>query len=506
MNRKCPPILLVATVLLGCTVGPQYDKPEVSTPPVYSDANALPRNAITPAEADLSTWWMQFGDPELNALIARAIKGNLDLKTAASRVREAREQEIVAGAAALPKLNADADVNHTHISQNSGLSELASLFGGGAGGGGGSGGGSGFAPPGGGFTTYTVGFDASWEIDVFGGTRRAVEAAKAKSEQAIWTSRDSEVTVAAEVAGDYLMLRALQRQIAVARDEIGRQQETLALVKARRKFGFVTDLDVRQQQAQLSSVRATLPDLDAQARAQIHALGVLLGEQPEALENELASPRALPAHPPGVPVGLPSDLLRRRPDIRAAERALAASNAQIGVAVADLYPKFNLTGAFDFVSLDLKHLLDLSSRQYSGTAAVTWPVLAGGQIHANIRAMKEENLQALYAYRKAVVGALQDVEDALTRYGDEQKKNTALRETLAQAQGAAGIAVSQYRAGLSDVTPVLNAEGTVLNAQNQLVESDGTLDRDLVSLYKALGGGWKDTGPPVRAEADWLSR
>ncbi|HEY3777085.1 MAG TPA: efflux transporter outer membrane subunit [Rhizomicrobium sp.] len=502
MNRKCLPILLVASALSACTVGPQYKKPEVSTPPAYSDVNALPTNAVTQAEAGLRTWWMQFGDPELSSLIARAIPGNLDLKTAISRIREAREEEIVAGATALPKLNADADVNHTHISQNSGLSQLASLFGGGAGGGSG----SGFALPGGGFTTYTVGFDASWEIDAFGGTRRAVEAAEAKSEQAIWTSRDSEVTVAAEVAGDYLMLRGLQRQIAVARDEIGHQQQILELVRARRKFGFVTALDVRQQEAQLSSARAMLPDLDADASAQVHALGVLLGVQPEALESELAAPEVLPTRVPTVPVGLPSDLLRRRPDIRAAERALAAYNAQIGVAVADLYPKFNLTGAFDFVSLDLKHLLDLSSRQYSGTAAITWPILAGGQIHANIRAAKQENLQALYAYQKAVIAALQDVEDALTRYGDEQKKNAALRETLKEAGGAADIAVNQYKAGLTDFTPVLNAQGAVLSAQNELVASDSALDRDVVSLYKALGGGWKESGPPVRAGASWLSQ
>jgi len=499
---RCLAILLTATTLSACTVGPNYKEPDAPTPLAYADASAVPAGAAT--QADLSVWWAQFRDPELSSLIGRAMQGNLDLRSAVSRIREAREQEIVAGAAAMPQLNAAADVNHTHISQNSGLSELANLFGGGGSGSGGSGGG--FALPGGGFTTYTLGFDASWEIDVFGGTRRAVEAAEAKSEQAVWTSRDSEVTVAAEVANDYLTLRALQRQTAVANEEIGQQQQTLSLVRARRKFGFVTDLDVRQQQAQLSTARATLPDLDAEARAQIHALGVLLGEQPESLENELATPSALPAGPPGVPVGLPSDLLRRRPDIRAAERALAASNAQIGVAVADLYPKFDLTGAFDFVSLDLRHLLDLSSRQYSAMGAVSWPIFAGGKIRANIGAMKEEDLQAVYAYQKSVAGALQDVEDALTRYGDEETKNAALHDTLAQALGAGSIAVSQYRAGLSDFTPVLTAQGTQLNAQNQLVQSDGALDRDLVSLYKALGGGWKDTGSPVKTKAGWFAQ
>jgi NodT family efflux transporter outer membrane factor (OMF) lipoprotein len=294
------------------------------------------------------------------------------------------------------------------------------------------------------------------------------------------------------VANDYLILRALQRQNSVAGDEIERQTQMLALVRARRQFGFVTVLDVREQQTQLSSAQATLPDLDAGIGAQIHALGVLLGEPPEALQSELTPPEALPPIPPSVPVGLPSDLLRQRPDIRAAERALAASNAQIGAAVADLYPKFDLTGAFDFVSLDLKNLLDLSSRQYSGAGAISWPIFAGGQIRANIRVTREKNAQALYAYRKAVLGALQDVEDALTRYGDERKKNSALRETLASAQGAATVASDQYRAGLTNFLPVLSAEGAVFSAETQVAESDGILDRDLVSLYKALGGGWRN--------------
>ncbi|MGH8324900.1 MAG: efflux transporter outer membrane subunit, partial [Steroidobacteraceae bacterium] len=345
--------------------------------------------------------------------------------------------------------------------------------GGGAGGASGSGGagGGGLTVPGGNITTYTVGFDASWELDVFGGVRRSVEAAQDHAEQAVWASRDTEVTVAAEVANDYLTVRALQRQISVLRDEIARQEATLSLVSARHQFGFVTELDVRQQRAQLASAKSSLPGLHAQMLAQIHALGVLLGEQPEVLEAEFTVAKPLSPQPPGVPVGLPSDLLRRRPDIRAAERALAASNAQIGVAVADLYPKFNLTGAFDLVSVDLKHLLEGSSRQYNSAGAISWPIFAGGKIRANIRAAKEENLQALYAYQKAVSGALQDVEDALTRYADEQKTNLALRDTLTEAQGAAEVALGQYRAGLIDFNPVLTAQGTVLNTQNQLVQS-----------------------------------
>jgi NodT family efflux transporter outer membrane factor (OMF) lipoprotein len=491
-------IAVAAMALSACVAGPDYRKPDIATPAAYSGTKLLPETPANARAADLDAWWAQFQDSELDSLVDRAMRGNLDLQSAASRIRAAREQIIVAGASGLPAVNADADINHIRLSQNSGLSQLAGQLGGGpsagqAGGqtGGRQAGGSGFALPRGGFTSYALGFDASWEIDVFGGVRRSVEAAQARAEQTLWASRDSEISVSAEIANDYFMLRVVQRQIGVARDQIERQRQTLALTDARYKQGFVTELDVHQQRAQLALLEASLPTLDAQATAQIHALGVLLGEQPDALQAELAPMQPLSSAVVRIPVGLPSDLLRRRPDIRAAERALAASNADIGVAVADLFPKFNLSGMFDFVSLDLRNLLDSASRQYGGTAAISWPIFDGDRIRANIRIRDEQNRQALYAYRMTVIRALQDVEDALTRYADERKRNDALRNTLAEAQSAADVARGQYRAGLVDVTPVLTAQGTVLDAQNQLAQSDGSLDRDLVSLYKALGGGWK---------------
>jgi NodT family efflux transporter outer membrane factor (OMF) lipoprotein len=477
-------LVLASAGASSCAVGPDYTPPKIATPAAF-DAVPVPEDGAAPPP-DLRTWWDGFHDPVLSALIMRAATGNLDLMSMRSKLRQAREQTIIAGAKGLPQISADGNATHSHESQNSGLSELSTLFGGGSGSGGG------FALPGDSITTYTVGFDASWEIDVFGGVRRGVEQAEDEAAAAAWNATDSEVSLSAEVAADYLSLRILQRQIALAGDSIERQGRLLALVEARRSFGLVTDLDVQEQRAQLASAEAAVPDLEANAVGQIHALGVLLGETPEALTAELTPPKALPALPPVVPVGLPSDLLRRRPDIRAAERSLAASNAAIGVATADLYPKFDLTGMFDFVSLDLRHLLSLSSRQYTATGAISWPIFEGGRINANIRATGEQNLQALYAYQKTVLGALRDVEDALTRYADERKKNQALHETLARATAALAIAQGQYAAGLTDFTPVLNAEGSVLADETQGAESDGTLDRDLVSLYKALGGGWDE--------------
>lgn len=481
--------LLLAAALSACTAGPAYRQPDVAVPVAYSAVQALP---ALPPGAGPDRWWQQFADPELTALMRRALTGNLTLQAASSRIRAAREQLILAGAARLPSLNADASVNETHLSQNSGISEFAKFLGGGSPShqGGGSSSAGGLGVPGTSFTTYTIGFDASWEIDTFGGVRRSIEAAQARAEQTLWSYRDSEVSVSAEVASDYFALRALQRQIAITRNEIDSQRHMLTLVQARNEAGFVTGLDVQQQKAELSSTEATLPALDAQAAAQIHALAVLVGQPPEALQSELMTSGSLPSVLLRVPVGLPSDLLRRRPDIRAAERALAASNADIGVAVAALFPKIDLTGALDLVSLDLTHLLEGSSRQYTPTAAISWPIFAGGQVRANIRVKKEQNLQALYSYSSTVIGALRDVEDSLIRYADEKQTNDALRDAVDESTSATQIASTQYRAGLTDFSRVLAAQASEFQAQSQLAQSNGNLARDLASIYKAIGGGW----------------
>jgi NodT family efflux transporter outer membrane factor (OMF) lipoprotein len=487
-------------LLSACVVGPDYHRPNVPVPPNYATALPASAPASGSARASASTgqaatdalgaWWDQFHDAQLSSLITRALQGNLDLRAAGSRVRAAREQLVIAGAARLPQLNADADVSALHLSQNSGFGEFANLISGSQGAGRSGGANNGFALPGGNITTYTLGFDASWEIDLFGGVRRSIQAARASAEQTVWQLRDTEVSVAAEIANDYWQLRALQAELLIAQQEVQRQQQMLSLLQARRRFGFVTGQDVSSQQAQLAAAQATLPDLEAGRDAQIHALGVLVGEGPEALESQLSAASSLPAAPPRIPVGLPSDLLRRRPDVRAAERALAASSARIGVAVAALYPKISLTGALDLVSLDLRHLLDLSSRQYEGGAALSWPVFAGGRGRADIRVAQEQDRQALYAYQGTVLGALRDVEDALTRYSHELQKHEMLAAEASAAQAAADVAQRQFQSGVINIGPSLVAQGTALQARLQLAQSDGALDRDLVSLYKALGGGW----------------
>jgi NodT family efflux transporter outer membrane factor (OMF) lipoprotein len=289
-------------------------------------------------QADLSRWWLQFGDAKMQTLIDRALKSNLDLLTAVSRVREARQQEIIAGASGLPQINASGLAAHVH-SNLSLLSKLGAPFA------------PGGPPPGStDIKLYSVGFDAPWEIDIFGGVRRGVEAARANTEAAVWQMRDGEVTLTAEIATDYMTLRALQARVAFLREEEQRQIDTSPLVAARAKAGFVTRLDVNRQSALASSTAAQIPPLQAQARMMEHAIAVLMGEPPEAMIDQLDTASEMPAIPSSLPAGLPSDLLRRRSDIRVAERNLAAATAQVGVAVADLYPKFDLITAVSLAS------------------------------------------------------------------------------------------------------------------------------------------------------------
>jgi NodT family efflux transporter outer membrane factor (OMF) lipoprotein len=483
-------VLVTVLLLAGCEVGPDYVRPQIPTPSTYQ---GLPRDSAqrslsvpVASEADLSRWWTQFGDRELERLIGRALAANLDLLTAASRVRESRQQEIVAGAAGLPQINASGMAAHIH--SNTSLQDKLGL-------GSSSAGGSSSSPPSGkpsDMKFYSAGFDASWELDIFGGVRRSVEAAQAGTAAAVWQMRDGEVSLTAEIATDYLTLRATQARIAILNSEVQAQLGVLKLTAARARTGFITQLDVNQQKTLVASTASQIPELQAQARAMEHAIAVLLAEQPEAMTAELDASAALPALPPQLPVGLPSDLLRRRPDVRAAERQLAAASAKIGVQVANLYPKFNLLALASFSGNEIANLLSSKNLSEIGLGQITAPIFDAGKTHANIRAAKEEDRQAYYAYQKAVLGALRDVEDALVRYQDEQRKFAELQGLLKSATSSLTLAKAQYRAGTVTYINVYNAEGNEFSARDQLAQSQATLTTDLVSLYKALGGGWQD--------------
>ena len=477
--------LPLAALLSGCTVGPDYHPPETAVPGAFASGGS----AVV--GADLTVWWQTFDDAELDWLIEQAMRDNLDVAAAASRIREARLQETVAGADAWPTLGANAQATRTHLSKNAiPLGGLGSLTGGAVSLGGATNSAS-LGLPGQDFNTYQLGFDASWELDLWGKTRRSVEAAKDATGAAVWDRRDTQVSLAAEVANTYFALRAAERRLAVAQGDLRRQQALLGVVRTRAATGFATGLDVAQQNTQVTAADAAVAPFQAEVQAREHALGVLLGGSPETLAVPTTA-RDEPA-PPAVPPGLPSDLLRRRPDIRSAERQLAAATANIGVAVADYYPQITLTASPSLISTALSNLLNWDSRNLSLSAGLMWPLFNAGKTKANVGIADERQQQALLAYRKTVLTALKDVEDALSNYQSDQQRLTALRRSLDAARGAAELARQQYRAGLIPFSTVLTTEAARYSAEDQAVQGGAAVRQDLVALYKALGGGWSET-------------
>ena len=503
MRRLAP---LLALMLGGCMVGPNYRAPQPSIPARYGETT--PDASPGPGQS-LQGWWHAYNDPELDKLVDIALANGLDIKTAAARIGEARAQERVARSGLFPQINADGEVQSQRFSKNAGLSSLAGAFGGGGSTGGSTGGGqsaSGIALPGGFVTTYSLGFDASWEIDVFGGVRRQIQGAQARTEVATWNARDAQVSLVAEVVDDYFQMRLAQAREVVARAEVERQARSLQIMGETAKVGLVPEGDTIRQRAQLAQAQASIGPIVADGKSEMHAIAVLLARTPDSLILELSQPGAALPTPPIVPPGLPSDLLRRRPDIRAAERNLAAATADIGVAVADLYPKFSLTGLADLISTRLSNLFSSDSLQVNGSAKATFPLLDFGRRKGVVAQRRAQADEAYYQYQQTVLQALKDVEDALIRIRTEQQRNAELRGGVADAERGFAAVQARYNTGLVDLTTELSAQQSVLQDRDQLVQSEAQLRRDLVSLYKALGGGW-ETMPsidpsPVAATAD----
>lgn len=482
--------LLVTAALGGCTVGPRYAKPNLGAPPSYAEAH----RPGSPSE--LGQWWSVFHDPTLDALIARGMMGNLDLATAASRIRQARLDIRVARAKQLPTLNADASYNRTELSKNGGIGAIFGSSAGGAGGGtggSGAGGGAGGISNLPGFNSYTLGVDANWELDIFGGARRGVEAARAAQEAAVWDSRDTAVSLSAEIADDYVDLRLLQRREKIARAELAREQATLRILQARARAGLGPQVDVDRQEAQIAAAQATLDPFIASARVDAHALAVLTGAPPETLVQQLsAPPPAVAATPlPEIPPGLPADLLRRRPDVRAAERRLASATANIGVAVADLYPQVTLTGMAELVSSALRNLFAPGSFMGSATSALKFPLIDFGTRRATVGLRREDNEQAYITYQQTVLVALRDTEDALARIDGERRRAVFLGQGVTASNRSVSAIRAQYVVGVTDLTSVLDAQQALFQAEDNQAQSDGALAKDTVALYKALGGGWE---------------
>ncbi len=496
MNHRYRSLVIGSLLLSGCTVGPDYSAPVVEIPAAFAGP-APSGDAIDPA-----TWWTAYKDPELTALIERALKDNPDIAIAASRVRQARLQEITARATGLPSVNANAGVSRIEFSKNAGFSNIARSFSGGGSGGGDSAA-NGFALPGSGITTFSAGFDADWELDLFGGVTRGREAASARTAAAIWNGRDAAVMLASEVAQAYFALRFDRQQMEVIDAGIAAQRRIVEIAGHNADVGLIPRIDAINARSELTANQARIEPVRADMAVRRHAIALLLGQQPAALDSELQSFAAPLVTAPIVPPGLPSDLLRRRPDIRAAERDLAASTADIGVAVADLYPKFSLTGMAQLISTALTSLLSGDSLQLTGSALGQFPILDFGKGKAAVGQQEAARDQSYLAYRKTVLGALRDVEDPLAQIDTERRRNGALAQAVADAQANAKAVGARYAAGFVPEDDALVAGGQLLSARERLASSDAQLRQYSIALFKALGGGWEATEDSSgQAEAD----
>ena len=472
---KMNPVLILTVLAIvtgGCAVGPNYQRPAVSVPTQWSTALA---GGETNSTVELAAWWENFHDPELDSLINRAVQSNLDLQIAQARVREARAQYGIAVASFLPTVDASSSYAKTETSHHQPV--LGSLP----------------IPANTPFENdvYQAGFDASWEIDVFGGTRRAAQSARAEVGASEFGRRDTLVTLLGEVARNYVDVRGFQRRIAIANENIDAQTNALAITQDRFAKGLTSDLDVQQASTLLATTKAEIPTLQTSLQTAIHRLGVLLGQQPGALLAELSNVAPIPAALPEVPVGLPSDLMLRRPDVQRAEQQLAAATANIGVAKADLFPKFFLTGAGGFESVSASDWFTSGAQFWSAGPTVQWRIFDAGRIRANIRVQNARQEQALDAYEQTVLTAFEEVENGLAAYANEQIRRNSLEDAVTSSRNSLDLANKLYANGLTDFLHVLDAERSLYQAQDSLVQSDRTVSADLVSLYKSLGGGWE---------------
>ncbi len=460
-------ILLTAVVLMvsGCVaVGPEYVQEE----PVSSKSwHTKLQDGLTSEQIDpvnLARWWEVLEDSQLATLEERAIQGNLNLQVAQSRIREARAMRGISRAQFLPTLDTDATATKSRSSKNSGTGTESEM--------------------------YSAGFDASWELDVFGGVKRSVESAQAELEATQENFNDLQVTLLAEVALNYVEVRTYQSRLDVSRANIKIQLESYELNDSRFQAGIIGELAVQESLRILESSRSQIPALEAGLDAAKNRLAVLLGENPGNLHEELAATQPLPSLPLSIAVGIPAETLRHRPDIRRAERELAAQTARIGVATADLYPKFRLFGTLGLEALSVGDLLQTSSKTWGLGPRVTWNLFDAGAIRQNIEIQNTRQEQALIHYELTILRALEEVENALVAYATEQQRRDLITNAAVAAERAAELADDQYQAGLVNFNNVLDAQRALLILRDELARSNGTSISNLVRLYKALGGGW----------------
>ncbi|CAM2157795.1 Efflux transporter outer membrane subunit [Pararobbsia alpina] len=466
--------LFVSAFLAGCAVGPDYVAPKDDLVGFHNKDAVASRQTTLPAPK-LDTWWTGFNDPELEKVVQRALDQNLSLQASIARVTQARAAAQAAGAALLPTVDAGASYTAEHQSTQSPLGTLASAF-------------PNYSRD---QKEYVVGATASWEIDLAGGLRRAHSAARDEEQAAEAQQLGTRITVAADAADAYLQIRGLQARLAVTQDQIDTDAHLLDLVKARKQAGAADEREVAQAEALLRQARATLPTLRVSLEAQLNRLDVLMGAQPGTYAAELgADAGAIPGVPAIGTGDQPVDVLRRRPDIIAAERHLAASNEQIGVAISGYYPKISLAGALGFDSISTNHLLSAKSFQPVGTGALQWRLFDFGKVDAEVKNARGSYAEALADYREAALKATEDVEDAFMTLSQTELRTQELEQEVAALTRARDLSEKAYRAGSITLTDVLDADRQLLDSRDDLDATKADAARAAVRTFRALGGGW----------------
>lgn len=460
-----PSKFLVASLGLcaaACSVGPDFQRPHSELPARWSFSKSPASRPANPT--DLARWWCRFHDDKLNALVEEAVSSNLDVLQATARLTQARAQCQSTASSFWPWLDASANEMESHT--------------------------GGSKPSSGHLRSYHGGINTAWELDVFGGNRRNFESAAARASAASADVDATRLSMAAEVAQTYCQLRSTQDQLSVARRNLATQQKSAQITQERRGAGFASNLDMASADALVANTKAAIPRLETAARQYSHALAVLLGRPPGDLLSMLDSVRPVPTASCAVPTGLPSDLLRRRPDIRRAEANAHAATAKIGVAVADLFPKFALNGSINQQSAKLSDWLSPAARVSSFGPSFNWALFQGGNIQANIRMQKSLRDESILAYRKTVLVALQEVEDSMVACSNDRTRHDALAEAVRANQRAVELSLELYTAGQIDFLNVLNAQRSLLVSESEFSQSNLAMATDVISLYKALGGGW----------------
>ena len=489
-GHACTALLALAMALTACTVGPDYEPPDFTVETVPDQWRTTVETEMDADTTDLEMWWISFNDPMLTELIKRSEFGNLDLQAAVGRVAEARAIRGVAtgqywpdivlgGAYSYQKLSENGLQGAQAVQPDDGSSSL-------------------LTEP---FDSWSTGLSMTWEIDLFGRIRRTVEAADAQLGASVEDYRDVLVTLYAEVGAAYVDARAFQTRLDFATQNVSAQENSLELTNDRFNAGLTSALDVAQAEQNLAQTRSTIPALEIGLEAALNRLAVLLGEAPGSLHDELQEHTGLPQPDDKVAYGIPADLLRRRPDIRQAERLLASQTARIGIATADLYPTLRLGGSVGLEALDFNNLAEGGSVFWSIVPKISWPIFTGGKIRNRIRTEEARTAQALAAYEQTVLRALEEVQNALVAYGQERVRRDRLREAVNASQRAVDLVETQYLSGLTNFQNFLDSQRSLFRQQDELAASSGEVRNNLIALNRALGGGWSPSQAEVTASA-----